>query len=198
MWNHMSNKGRLAAEGACPALVKRIIRYHTASEGEEEVIQCVEMCCAALASMLLDKSSHVKIIDIGGVDEMARIARRVSTPRVLAAVAMVLVAMVPSPDDILRLHDECSIIPVERAKVLPVLKKIRVVGFGHLPSPPEWLEKAVVYMNMTDEALKLQSPWYKDEFVSNMVFYEEFTTDLVPEATLLEDRDLRGFLFSLY
>ena len=38
---------------------------------------------------------------------------------------------------------------------MPVLKKARMVGFGHLVKPPEWLEKAVAILNMSDPGTAL-------------------------------------------
>lgn len=98
--------------------MKRIIRHQHATS--EDGVRCIEYLSAALASMLLSKSIHPKlvgredliinlkdhvmlcvlIVEIGGVEEVARIAKKSRQSRVLATLGMILVTMVPSPDEL--------------------------------------------------------------------------------------------------
>eukprot|EP00595_Chromulina_sp_UTEXLB2642_P001000 CAMPEP_0196764504 /NCGR_PEP_ID=MMETSP1095-20130614/6319_1 /TAXON_ID=96789 ORGANISM="Chromulina nebulosa, Strain UTEXLB2642" /NCGR_SAMPLE_ID=MMETSP1095 /ASSEMBLY_ACC=CAM_ASM_000446 /LENGTH=106 /DNA_ID=CAMNT_0042120313 /DNA_START=1262 /DNA_END=1582 /DNA_ORIENTATION=- len=106
--------------------------------------------------------------------------------------------MVPSPEELYRYHQEENIVDVEKYNALPVLKKIRIVGFGHLPSPPDWLETAVSILTMSNEALVLQPVWEKIEFVESQRYMEEFSLPVYPDAGVMQSQDLRGYLFSLY
>ena len=36
--------------------------------------------------------------------------------------------------------------------MLPILKKIRLNGFGHLAIMPEWIEIGIALLNMVDES----------------------------------------------
>lgn len=144
---------------------------------------------------------HIYDLDIGGVIECTRIGKVCSNKRILGGIAMILVAMVPSPEKIYLLHSESTVSEVERVGSLAVLKKIRISSFGDIvEGPPIWLEKAVSFLFMQDEALKSQSPWIKEEFVDNMVFFEEFFIDIQADQDILTDNILQqgNFIFSLY
>ena len=104
--------------GASTTFLKRIIRHH-GSEDETSLL-CVEYCAAALASVLLNKSIHCKFLgkpssccccwrhcanlshctEIGGLEEIGRIAKKSTNSRVLAAIGMIVVTMVPSPEEL--------------------------------------------------------------------------------------------------
>ena len=60
IWKNTANKAKVAAKGTTAALVKRIIRHQNDKDGES--IKCIERLCIALASMLLYKSNHEKLI----------------------------------------------------------------------------------------------------------------------------------------
>lgn len=198
MCNNTANKAKVASKGACSALTKRIIRLGLSTSHDEESIACIEALTVALASMLLFKSNHDKMTDIGALDELVRICRKSSVARVVAAISAVIVAMVPSPDELFRYHDEEYGVPVEKAQALSVLKKARIVGFGHLVSPPEWLEKAVAILCMTDEALKRQPVWLKKEFEDKRITYEEFSSEIYPDTDVMASIDFNGLIFSIY
>jgi hypothetical protein len=57
-WKNTGNKARVATGGACPVLLKRIIR-HAPLEDEPNVL-CMERTCMALASLLIFRSNHEK------------------------------------------------------------------------------------------------------------------------------------------
>ena len=81
---------------------------------------------------------------------------------------------------------------------LPVLKKAKFIGFGHLANPPQWLTTAITIMSMTDDGLALQDPWIKEEFVDRMVYCKEFNTRIVPDVDVTTNENFRGLLFSVY
>lgn len=64
--------------------------------------------------------------------------------------------------------------------------------------PPDWLNKAVLYMSMTNEGLGMQRRWIKPEFVDKLVFCQEFNTEILPDASLMANRSFRGMMFSVY
>jgi hypothetical protein len=117
---------------------------------------------------------------------------------VVAAVIQAIVCLVPSPDNILRWHEEEYPIPIEKVDGLSCLKKAKFVGFGHLPQAPDWLTKGITYLSMTDDGLALQEPWIKKEFVDKMVYCKEFNTKIVPDIDVTSDENFRGLLFSVY
>jgi len=129
---------------------------------------------------------------------MIKICKQYAVQRLIAAVSQVIVTLVPGPDEILRFHTDEYPIPVETVGALPVLKKAKFTGFGHLPSPPEWLNKAVQYLSMTDEGLSHQAPWIKTEFVDKLIFCKEFTTEILPDVAVMTSKSFRGLIFSVY
>jgi hypothetical protein len=42
---------------------------------------------------------------------------------------------------------------VEKVALQPVLKKIRLNGFGHLADSPKWLDIGIAILEMTDEGM---------------------------------------------
>jgi hypothetical protein len=67
---------------------------------------------------------------------------------------------------------------------------------------PEWLEKAILYLSMTDTALRALSEqeqrWPKVEFVGKSEFCKELVVEVHPDATVQDNKDFRGLIFSIY
>jgi hypothetical protein len=99
--------------------------------------------------------------------------------RLLRALVTVVVAMVPPPEELLRLHKDDAKALVEKIQAVIVLKKgaemsrfhvfqhwhlilrfhvyVCVAKFGayeDIQSVPEWLERAIQYLSLTDSALQ--------------------------------------------
>jgi hypothetical protein len=47
-------------------------------------------------------------------------------------------------------------------------------------------------------ALAKEPPWVKTEFTEKLDFCKEFYSDILPDATVLDTREFRGLLFSIY
>ena len=62
---------------------------------------------------------------------------------------MILVALTPSPEEILRCHTEECIIPVEKGQAFPALKKIKFIAFP-IDGSPIWINNALKYLSLTD------------------------------------------------
>lgn len=62
---------------------------------------------------------------------------------------MILTALTPSPEEILRCHTEECMIPVERYQAFPALKKIKLMAFPS-DSSPNWINSAMKYLSLTD------------------------------------------------
>ena len=110
---------------------------------------------------------------------------------------MVIVALVPGPDEILRNHNEECVIPVERAQALPCLKKCKISGYGHLQSPPVWLSTSLKYMTMTDFELSLQETWLKLEFTEKLLNFKELWTDVRPDTEIFANHNVKSLLMTL-
>ena len=197
MWKNKGNKILCAGKNCIPKLLDRIV-YHAEFDDDEEDLDALEKCCAALATCLLYKSNHERFLVAKGLERLIRIVKNSQSQRVVAGVIQSIVCLVPSPDNILRWHEEEYPIPIERAGGLAVLKKSKFVGFGHLPQAPEWLAKALTYLSMTDDGLALQEPWIKVEFVDKMVYCKEFNTKIIPDVDVTTNDNFRGLLFSVY
>ncbi len=93
------------------------------------------------------KSNHERFLVIEGLQKCIKICKNSNVQRVVAAVSQCICCLVPSPECILRWHEDEFTIPVEQFHALPVLKKSKFSGFGHLPDPPDWLMKSIMYVN---------------------------------------------------
>lgn len=58
--------------------------------------------------------------------------------------------------------------------------------------------RSVLYLSMTDDGLAMQPTWVKSEFAEKIAYCKEFTTEIVPDAAVMEGRSFRGLLFSVY
>jgi len=201
VWNCTINKARVASRGGCAALVKRIKKHAMASSSEED-IRCTEKLCLALSSILLYSASHERMFVIGGLDEIVGLCRQLHEPRILQGLAKIVVAMTPPPEELLRLHKDDSKAPVERLDALTVLKKAKFGGYSDMQTVPEWLEKAILYLSMTDTSLRALSEqeqrWLKVEFVAKSEFCKELVVEVHPDATVQDNKDFRGLIFSIY
>jgi hypothetical protein len=110
-------------------LLNRINTYAFCED--DESVRCVEVCSQALASILIYKS-NVSFVAGQGVVDIAHILRKVSYRPVLAAVCTVLVTIVPSPDDMWRIHEDFAKAEVEKVNPVPILKKALLYGYGHM------------------------------------------------------------------
>ena len=196
MWKNKGNKILVAGKGFIPIVCKRII-YHSEIEDEAN-LDCLEKCCAALATCLLYQNNHERFLVIRGLESMIKICKVSKNQRVVAAVIQSVACLVPSPENILRWHEEEFTIPVEKFGAAAVLRKAKFTGFGHLNTPPDWLTKAITYMTMTDDGLRIQEPWIKEEFVDRMVYCKEFNTAIIPDIDVTTNENFRGLLFSVY
>jgi hypothetical protein len=197
MWRNSVNKARVSTKGACKVLVRRMIKHSPLDD--EPNRYCAERVSFALASMLLNEHTHELMHDIGGFQEAVAICKKSKSDSILRAVAQVIVAMIPSPDYLVRCHDDLFVLPVEKVPdVLPVLKKVGFNGFGSHKIVPEWLEKAMLCLSMDDDNLRLQPRWLKDEFSDRMTYAREFRIEVEPDADVFRDVNCRGLLLSTF
>lgn len=196
VWGNMGNKARVASKGAIKVLLKRFIRHSTRDTDMD--LKCIEMLMNVMASLMLYKSNQEQLFVLGGLEELMRIGKKMTSRRLLKVIATVLVSVVPSPEDILRLHIEYSKPPVERVNAVSLLKRVKLNVYGELPSAPEWLEMAIAFLSMDDETLEIQDRWDKLEFVEKTVFFKEKTIAVKPEVNHEQFVAVKGLIFSVY
>ena len=196
VWKHRGNKILVAGKGAIPVLLDRVMKHW--DQVDEENIDCLEKCCAALSSILLYKMNLERFYVIDGLPRAVGVAKTSAIQRVVAAISQVITCCIPCPLDLYRWHEEEFTVPAEKYEALNVLKKAKFTGFGHLPESPAWLHKAVVVMSMSDNNLQQQEPWVKTEFIDRMAFVKEFNTEINPDLDTMENRSFHGLLFSVY
>jgi hypothetical protein len=196
MWKNRGNKILVAGKGAIPVLVDRICLHW--DKLDEENIDCLEKCCAAVATCLIYKTNLERFYVVNGLERLVDISKKSGTQRVVAAISQILVCCVPCPTDLVRWHDDEFTVPAEKFGVLPVLKKAKFVGFGHLPEPPDWLQTAVVTLQMSDANLRIMPVWEKAEFIERLRFCKEFTTEILPDVDTMSNASFKGLLFSVY
>lgn len=89
--------------------------------------------------------------DVKGLEETTRIVKMYSHQRLLAALAPVVATVVPCPLDLRRFHEDEFVHPIEKVEALPVLRKMRLGGFGHGTGIPHWIDYAIAVLSMTDD-----------------------------------------------
>lgn len=130
MWRNQGNKARVNGYRGCEVLINRVVKHSQLVDDEN--LTCLEKCCLALSSLLLIVQARERFLVLGGLEKMVNICRQSTQQRIVAAISMVIVCLVPSPDDLLRFHDDEYPVPIEKINALPVLKKAKFAGFGHL------------------------------------------------------------------
>ena len=114
-WRNTGNKVRVASGGSCEVLLRRVIYHaslhdHGTSALNDTHTHCFERCCMALASLMLYPPNHEHILKGHGLADLINIAKETSDKSRLVATVMVIVCLVPSPDEIRRCHDdECEV-----------------------------------------------------------------------------------------
>jgi hypothetical protein len=196
VWKNRSNKILVAGKQAIPALLDRITGHW--EKIDENNVDMLEKCCAALSSILLYPMNIERFYVKRGLPLTVAICKSSTIQRVISAVIQVVTCCIPCPTDLIRWHDEEFTVPAEKFGALPVLKKAKFAGFGHLPEPPSWLHKAVVTMTMSNENLRIQEPWIKEEFIDRMAYVKEFNTEIFPDLDTMQNRSFHGLLFSVY
>ena len=142
---------------------------------------------------------HTWAADIGGLDELVRIGKMNSDQRLLAAIGPIMITLMPSPEELKKFHDDEYVHHIERVPMQPVLKKVRLHGFGHLADSPAWLDLGISIFDMTDEDLARHPHWNKEEYVDKVICYQEFHTAIFPDTGLNNfNPDTQGLLFSVY
>lgn len=198
MFNNVSNKIFVAGKGGCAVLVDRIVLQCTNREFNDENLYCIERLCHALSSYLLfiPNQEHMKVVS--GIKFLAEIIKKNNLERLLVSISSVICVCVPSPETLLRYHNEEFVCEVERYQCLPVLKKARINGFAKTAKVPRWIDNGIRYMSLADNGLQLERPWVKKEYVDTNFFMQEFVTEIRPDATIYTKTDLMGLIHSLY
>lgn len=91
------------------------------------------------------------IIDMRGLAELVRVCKTYSDQRLLAAIAPIIIVVMPSPEELKKFRDDEFVHPVDQVELLPVLKKIRLNGYGHLAVVPNWIDTAIALMVFTTD-----------------------------------------------
>lgn len=125
------------------------------------------------------------------------VVKKTSNDHLLRSLSTVLCVLVPSPDDLLRYHNEEYCCEVEKFNALPALKKCRLSGFG-TTGIPEYLESSIRYLSLSDEGLAREKPWTKTEYVNDLYYMQELVTEIKPDSTILSNSDLQGLIFTLF
>lgn len=68
-------------------------------------------------------SAYFLISILDGLDPIVKLCKQLNEPRLLQALAKVVVSMVPPPEELLRLHKDESQALVEKLQAVVVLKK---------------------------------------------------------------------------
>ena len=72
-----------------------------------------------------------------------------------------------------------------------------MLGFNNLPTTPDWLERALKYLSMTDFELSLQETWEKSEVSDRLDNFKEMWTSIKADADIFENHKVRSLLISL-
>lgn len=195
-WKNKINKARIANRGGCLVLVRRI-SMHSSMNHPEHVI-CSEHLCNALSSVLLYPSNHERMTGVGALEELVRLCKVSGDPAILRSIAKVIVTMVPTPADLLRVHADESKYPIESLNGLVVLKRVKLKGFSHLAKAPDWLEYGIKVLSSSDSDLECMKAREPTEFVEKTLISKEFSTEILPDASIFNVQDFRGLLFSIY
>lgn len=196
LYRNVGNKARVAAEGAIKVLMKRIKKHSQFKD--EENLHCTEVLCYALASLMLYPTNHELMRDIKALPVLTDLCKRSGQKRVVAAASMIITALVPSPDDLYRFHADEISVDVEIHDAAAVLRKARGFAFGDDVGAPEWCELALLYLNMTDNELKTQLPWVKEEFKDTAIYFREYSTVITSDSNITKFNGSRGLIFSIY
>ena len=136
----------LASQGCCEILLHTLLNISDES-GHDDLV-CFGKLAAALASLMLYFSNQERLLRIKAIEKLVKLAKKTNEPEKLRPLSMILVSLVPSPDEILRCHNEEAVVPVERGQVLSALKKVRLLAF--MGEVPVWLDLAIKYLTLTD------------------------------------------------
>eukprot|EP01039_Chlorochromonas_danica_P007691 gene7691-8498_t len=156
----------------------------------------------ALASVLLYPSTHEAFYVCGGLNRVVDVCKSVNDHYLLQEVGKVLVTLVPNPAELLRLHQDSCRAEVEKANVLPLLKKIKFQAFPESAVGPDWLETALTVLTMSDYDLSASAGksagQAAEEFVPSLFYCKEFEAETQPDASLRHHPDFKGLIFSIY
>jgi hypothetical protein len=89
--------------------------------------------------------------DMRGLMELVTVAKTYADQRILAAVSTMIIVVMPSPEELKKFRDDEFVHPVDQVELLPVLKKIRLNGYGHLAVVPEWMDTAIALLTLSDD-----------------------------------------------
>jgi hypothetical protein len=196
VYRNTGNKARCAASGAIKVLMKKIIKH--SQYKDDENLHCFEVLCYALASILLYPTNHELMKDIKALPEVVNLCKKSGQKRVVAAASMVITALVPSPDDLYRFHQDEIPVECEECDVGAVLRKARVFAFGDDVGAPQWCELALSYLTMTDNELKMQQAWTKEEFKDREIYFREYNTSIRADSEVAKFNGAKGLIFSIY
>ena len=197
MWHNTANKVRVSNMHACAVILKRIKIACSFKEDEENLL-CLEQLCETMVTFLHLSSNQEPFTVCKGLYEIIELIKNSNIPRQIAGLVKIVCMLIPSPDDLLRYHNDEFICEVEHYQILPILKKGKFQGFGHVVKLPEWLEKSIFHMSLADEGLALQPKYKIPEYENTHHLMQEFITTVKPDAGHSQHVDIRGLIYSVH
>ena len=197
MWHNTANKVRVSNMHACAVMLRRI-KIATSYNNDEDQLLCLEQLCETMVTFLHLSSNHEPFVVCKGLYEVIELIKQSTIPRQIAALVKIVCMLIPSPDDLVRYHNDEFICEVEHYQTLPILKKGKFQGFGHVVKLPEWLEKSIFHLSLADEGLALQPKYKIPEYEDINHLMQEFITEVKPDAGHSQHVDIRGLIYSVH
>lgn len=172
-------------------------QFYPTAELRDHVL-CTERLCHALSSILLYESTHERLHVVQGLEELVRLCKVTQDANVLISLAKAIIPLIPTPAQLLLYHQDAQKHRAEQIQAILVLKKVKLLGFADLAAAPDWLEAAIAVLSMRDAELKVSTPQSKPEFVDELYYAKEFKQEVSPDATVYDNKDLKGYIFSIY
>lgn len=198
MWHNTANKVRVSNMHACAIILKRIKITCSYNDNDNDQLLCFEQLCETMVTFLHLSSNHEPFIVCKGLYEVIELIKASNIPRHIAGLIKIVCMLIPSPDDLLRYHNDEFICEVEHYQTLQILKKGKYQGYGHIVSLPEWLEKSMYHMSLADEGLALQPKYKIPEYDNINHLMQEFITDIKPDSGHSQHVDIRGLIYSVH
>ena len=190
--SNQQNKIVLSSKKAITSLCHQA--WEHAFKGNDEAVIWINH---ALHTVLLLKASQLEFCDCGGLEAFTRLCMELNEPKLLVSCLQVLSPLVPAPDDMIRLHDENTPIPIEHVPIQEAIKRVMTWAFDQ-ETPPPWMIQMSQLLHSTDE--ELQDVQFEPLKESAMFIHlkEEVHVCIQADHQVTENPNLKGLIFSFY
>ncbi|CAM9164661.1 unnamed protein product [Chrysoparadoxa australica] len=214
-FNCHANQTRCGTLGAVEALLDVGYSWGCCDEAVDgaDNLEAASSALHALSQLVMHPTNVLTAREIGALDQVLQVVNIAEHNGVLKGAAMVIVAMIPEPSQIVRSRRDGREPYLGGMGAIDGLGRCQDWVFGRAP-PPAWLLYGIEVLSMAPEQLEMRCavlddcddedekkghlPLIRPQFNAHHAYFEEYETAIPPDIEVCKSEELCALLFHVY